>query len=56
MHKLARRVFRQLSLLNNPIEKEALAVKCIERNTIADAIAVTALVETNIRDPSRLDS
>ena len=46
MHKITRRVFRQLSLLNNSVEKEALAVKCIERNAIAGAIAVTALVET----------
>jgi len=46
MHKITRRVFRQLSLLNNYVEKEALAVKCIERNPIAGAIAVTALVET----------
>jgi hypothetical protein len=46
MHKITRRVFRQLSLLPSPAEKQKLPAKCIERNTIAGAIAVTALVET----------
>jgi hypothetical protein len=45
MRKVTRRVFRQLSLLNSSAEKQTLP-KCIERNTIAGAIAVTALVET----------
>jgi hypothetical protein len=45
MHKLTRRVVKQLSSLHNPFEKTH-QIKGIERSHIAGAFVVTALVET----------
>lgn len=46
MHKLTRRVIRQLSSLQNPLEKQTQHIKGIDRSHVAGALVVTALVET----------
>jgi hypothetical protein len=46
MHKLTRRLVRQLSTLSNPLEKRTLHLKGIDRSHVAGALVVTALVET----------